>query len=77
MLRCLPYMAGFDAAIYKGGEPMTCQKCKGLMIEERQPELSSSLIVHRCINCGLIVDPLLLQNRLNHMKEKQPLLHAA
>lgn len=70
-------MAGFDAAIYKGGESMTCQKCKGLMIEERQPELSSSLIVHRCINCGLIVDPLLLQNRLNHLKEKQSLLHAA
>jgi len=56
---------------------MMCQKCKGLMIEERQPELSPSLIVHRCINCGLIVDPMLLQNRLNHLKEKQSLLHAA
>jgi hypothetical protein len=77
MLRYLPCADDIDAAIHKGGEPMTCQKCKGLMIEERQPELSSSLIVHRCINCGLIVDPLLLQNRLNHMKEKQSLLHAA
>ncbi|MDH4098258.1 MAG: hypothetical protein OEY21_01605 [Nitrospira sp.] len=56
---------------------MTCQKCKGLMIEERQPELSPSLIVHRCINCGLIVDPLLLQNRSNHLREKQSLPHAA
>lgn len=56
---------------------MTCQKCKGLMIEERQPELSPSLIVHRCINCGLIVDPLLLENRRNHLSEKQPVLHAA
>lgn len=56
---------------------MTCQKCKGLMIEERQPELSSDSIVHRCINCGLILDPLLMQNRLNHLKEKRQLLHAA
>lgn len=56
---------------------MTCQKCKGLMIEERQPELSPGVIVHRCINCGLIVDPMLLANRLNHLKEKQSLLHAA
>lgn len=56
---------------------MTCQKCKGLMIEERQPELSPSTIIHRCINCGLIIDPLMLQNRLNHVREKRALLHAA
>jgi hypothetical protein len=56
---------------------MTCQKCKGLMVEERQPELSPESIVHRCINCGLILDPLLMQNRLNHLKEKRQLLHAA
>ena len=56
---------------------MTCQKCKGLLIEERQPELSSDSLVHRCINCGLILDPLLMQNRLNHLKEKRQLLHAA
>jgi hypothetical protein len=56
---------------------MTCQKCKGLMIEERQPDLSPSQTVHRCINCGLVVDPLMLQNRLNHLREKRSLLHAA
>ncbi len=56
---------------------MTCQKCKGLMVEERQLELSPSPIIHRCINCGLILDPLMLQNRLNHLKEKRLLLHAA
>jgi hypothetical protein len=78
MLRCLLCAAGFDAAIYiSREEPMTCQKCKGLMIEERQPELSPSLTIHRCINCGLVVDPLMLQNRLNHLREKQSLPHAA
>jgi len=56
---------------------MTCQKCRGLMIEERQPELSPESFVHRCINCGLILDPLLMQNGLNHLKEKRHLFHAA
>ena len=56
---------------------MTCQKCKGLMVLERQPELSPSMVVHRCINCGLILDPLMMQNRLNHVREKRLLLHAA
>ncbi|MDX2252178.1 MAG: hypothetical protein NW202_07825 [Nitrospira sp.] len=56
---------------------MTCQKCRGLMIEERQPELSPGTIIHRCINCGLILDPLLLKNRLNHLREKAAVLQAA
>jgi len=56
---------------------MTCQKCKGFMVEERQPELSTDTVVHRCINCGFILDPLMMQNRLNHLKEKRVLLHAA
>lgn len=56
---------------------MTCQKCKGFMVEERQPELSIDTVVHRCINCGFIHDPLMVQNRLNHLKEKGVLLHAA
>jgi hypothetical protein len=47
------------------------------MIEERQPELSPGTVIHRCINCGLILDPLLLQNRLIHLRGKAALLHAA
>ncbi|MDH5739410.1 MAG: hypothetical protein OEY77_03700 [Nitrospira sp.] len=49
---------------------MTCQKCKGLMISERQPAVSSSTIVLRCLNCGLIIDPLIEQNRSNHVRAK-------
>jgi len=56
---------------------MTCQKCNGLMIEERQPELTPSPVIHRCLNCGLILDPLMLQNRHNHLREKAAMLHAA
>lgn len=56
---------------------MTCQKCKGLMIEERQPELSPSTFVHRCINCGLLLDPLIQQNRSSRVRGKESFLHAA
>lgn len=56
---------------------MPCQKCKGLMIKERQPELSPGTIVHRCINCGLVLDPLIQQNRSNRTRGKASFLHAA
>ncbi|NGZ02134.1 MAG: hypothetical protein CV090_03670 [Nitrospira sp. WS238] len=49
---------------------MTCRKCKGLMIQERQPAVSSSSIVLRCLNCGLIIDPLIEQNRSHHFRTK-------
>lgn len=56
---------------------MTCQKCKGLMIEERQPDLSPDAIIHRCINCGLLLDPLIQQNRTSGVRGKAAFLHAA
>jgi hypothetical protein len=56
---------------------MPCKKCQGLMVAERQPDFSSGPIVHRCINCGLVIDPLVEQNRLNRMREKESALHAA
>jgi len=49
---------------------MTCRKCKGLMIQERQPAVSSSAIILRCLNCGLIIDPLIEQNRSNYIRAK-------
>lgn len=42
---------------------MTCQKCTGLMVEEWRPDFSPESSVWRCINCGLILDPLIKQNR--------------
>ena len=56
---------------------MTCQKCKGLMIEERQPELSPNSVIHRCINCGLLLDPLIQQNRNGRVRGRELFLHAA
>ena len=37
---------------------MTCKKCKGLMIAESRPDYSTDGTVLRCINCGLVLDPL-------------------
>ena len=56
---------------------MTCQKCKGLMIAEPRPDLSPDGTVLRCINCGLLLDPLIQQNRLVKGHIKQGTLHAA
>lgn len=56
---------------------MNCQKCKGLMIEEQRPELAPESVVHRCINCGLVLDPLIQQNRLSCRPGKAALMRAA
>jgi hypothetical protein len=56
---------------------MTCQKCKGLMIEEWRPDFSTEAVVHRCINCGLVLDPLIAQNRSSKGQGKHPVLDAA
>jgi hypothetical protein len=57
---------------------MTCQKCKGLMVKEWRPELSQEAAVLRCINCGLVLDPLITQNRMTTpLRTKQRVLHAA
>jgi len=54
---------------------MTCQKCKGLMIAESRPDFSPEGTVLRCINCGMVLDPLIQQNRLNKVHAKQAALH--
>lgn len=56
---------------------MTCQKCKGLMIEEQHPELAPEALVHRCLNCGLVLDSLIQKNRLTSRRGKGSFLHAA
>jgi hypothetical protein len=56
---------------------MTCQKCKGLMIAESRPEYSPEGAVFRCINCGLVLDPLIQQNRMTRTRSAPATLHAA
>jgi hypothetical protein len=56
---------------------MTCQKCKGFMVKEWRPELSQEAAVLRCINCGMVLDPLIAQNRTALLHTKQRVLNAA
>jgi hypothetical protein len=56
---------------------MTCKKCKGLMVAESRPEYSTGGPVLRCINCGLVLDPLIEQNRLAVTRSRVTTLHAA
>ena len=56
---------------------MICQKCNGLMVKEWRPELSLEAAVLRCINCGLVLDPLIAQNRVTPLRAKQRVLKAA
>jgi uncharacterized Zn finger protein len=56
---------------------MTCQKCKGLMVKELRTEFSQEAAVLRCINCGLVLDPLIAQNRVTPSGAKQRVLKAA
>lgn len=69
-------LVGWFIVMTEGGT-MICQKCKGLMIEERQTELSPGMVGHRCINCGLFVDPLIQQNRKSSAQGRAALVHAA
>ena len=56
---------------------MTCQKCNGLMVKESRPDFTQEVAVLRCLNCGLVLDPLIAQNRVTSSRPKQPVLDAA
>jgi hypothetical protein len=42
---------------------MECLKCKGLMVTDRIPSFLSETASWRCINCGLVLDPLISENQ--------------
>jgi len=56
---------------------MTCQKCRGLMVNESRPDFSQEVAMLRCLNCGLVLDPMIAKNRVTPLRAKQPLLGAA
>lgn len=56
---------------------MTCRKCRGFMVEEWRPDFSPETYISRCINCGLIEDALIAQNRLLQEQGRVPVGKAA
>lgn len=58
-----------DLMISLGAPPgrAGCQRCGGLMVPEVFPELNlpwSEVAAERCIQCGEVVDSVILKNRL-------------
>ena len=58
---------------------MTCQRCDGLMVRERYDDLELGSKEHeisswRCLNCGAIVDPVILaHHQTTHKTEPDQL----
>lgn len=44
---------------------MDCTKCDGLMVMERVSDGFCCIEEWRCLNCGLVLDPVIAQNRLS------------
>jgi len=43
---------------------MKCPKCNGLMYTESILEFDGVSHIWKCINCGAVIDPIILQNRM-------------
>lgn len=56
---------------------MTCQKCNGLMVEEWRPEFTPESYVQRCLNCGLLLDPVIAARRSARARAKEAAISAA
>ncbi|OQW30137.1 MAG: hypothetical protein A4E19_10595 [Nitrospira sp. SG-bin1] len=55
-------------AMTLSGLTNTCSRCGGLMVAEFSPEFSNDPVKHaftsrRCVQCGEIIDSVILQNR--------------
>jgi hypothetical protein len=42
---------------------MSCSRCRGMMVREKYFGQGESYSGWRCVNCGEIIDPLILDNR--------------
>ncbi|MGH7255063.1 MAG: hypothetical protein ACREI3_04730, partial [Nitrospirales bacterium] len=42
---------------------MECRKCQGLMVEEWCADDLDDAFIWKCVNCGAMVDPIILRNR--------------
>ena len=42
---------------------MECIKCQGLMVLEKVPDFFEAFTSWRCLNCGFVTDPLIMQNQ--------------
>jgi hypothetical protein len=50
---------------------MDCPKCQGLMVQERVTDGLTYLSEWRCLNCGFILDPVIVQHRTQSLQKTQ------
>ena len=63
-------------------ESPCCTRCGGLFVEERCMDIGESLggywfMAMRCVQCGDIVDEVILRNRYAHLVAAQEVVRAA
>ncbi len=51
-------------------ETQKCSKCSGLMISQRFYTWGDFFDGYLCANCGVIEDPIILQNRAFHAPDR-------
>jgi len=61
--RGLAYRNDAMNPFYGKEEPMECQRCHGIMIEERIFTRDGGTPMVRCIHCGDLVDTVVISNR--------------
>jgi len=57
---------------------MTCHRCSGLMLAEQYDDLydyaeQAEFAGWRCVNCGTVLDPVIVANRLMATRRSSPL----
>ena len=50
---------------------MKCPRCSGAMVYERFQDMLDLFYAWRCLNCGEIVDPVVVRNRAPEKKPKK------
>lgn len=50
---------------------MKCPRCNGAMVYERFQDMLDLFYAWRCLNCGEIVDPVVVRNRGADKKPKK------
>lgn len=48
-----------------------CPRCNGAMVYERFQDMLDLFFAWRCLNCGEIVDPVVVRNRETEKKQKK------
>ncbi len=51
---------------------MKCSKCNGFMFRDEFRQWGKVYPYYRCVHCGDLIDPIILQNRMDSIQGKKP-----